>query len=273
MSDIYDFFDDIICIKYKKNVNNIFNDLNIPVKYYIINDTNIFKYHIKLLKDAFENNFDNILIFDDNIVQTDSYNLENIKIAINFMKSNNNWDILYLGYDCISYQHKYNYNIINTIFNSSMINENIVKCDISSSFAVCYNKRSFKKILDTYEDYINVIEYDKYLAEYINLNNYCFLPMLFTKKYNETLCDCCFIKFIIDYLCNININYNISLIKYNYNNNYYSTYILCICVIMFCIIKYKLKILVNYNKKNILDRCIDTLDTNNYIIRCLINCM
>lgn len=272
MSNLCDFFDDIICINKKtteKYTEDIFNRIGIPIRTYSIDDDDIqFKHHIKILKDAYENDLDNILIFEDDIVPTDSYNLENITILIDFMKNNEDWDILYLGYECISYQNKYN--TINTIFNSSIINKNIIKCDLSSSFATCYNKRSFKKILDTYEDFIDIIEYDKYLAEYIDLNNYLYIPMLFTKKYIESTCDCCFMKPIIDFICNININYNISLINYNLYDENYNILFICLFSLSFLIIKYNLKILLNYNKKNTIDRCLNTLDINNSVIKILL---
>ena len=145
MSNLCDFFDDIICINKKtteKYTEDIFNSIDIPIRTYTIDEDDIqFKHHIKILKDAYSNDLDNILIFEDDIVDTESFNKENIRLSIDFMKNNEDWDILYLGYECVSYQNKYN--TINTIFNSSIINKHIITSKFSSYFFTFYNKKNF----------------------------------------------------------------------------------------------------------------------------------
>lgn len=280
MSNIYTFFDDIIIISHTNYIsdNNIididnYNSANITtnnvssMKYinnisrriYNTPSNDSFYNHIQVLKDAYAKQNENILIFEENADYTDSYNLENMENAIEFMKNNNRWDILYLGYNCFSYQSKYNYDMFDSIFNSYKIRKNIIQCNMTASYAICYNKRSMKKILDTYEDYIGIINYDKYLAEYIGLNNYCYVPMLFKLKSNNFL----------DNYCNININYDISLLKYNYTYNKYNFYILCIMVIISCILKCYTKMMLDYDKKLIINTCANKFD-NHLILKILL---
>jgi hypothetical protein len=181
--------------------------------------------------------------------------------VIEFMKYDKNWDILYLGYNCFSYQNKYDYNIFDTIFNSYKITKNIIKSNMTASYALCYNKRSMKKILDTYEDYIGIITYDKYLAQYIDLNNYCYTPMLFKQNSDNFL----------ERYFNINIHYDISLIKYNFTNNKYDIYILCILIIISCALKYYSKMILDYDKKILLDTCTILFENDDYILKYIIN--
>jgi len=288
MSNIYTFFDDIIGISHTNyiNVNNfidvdnnicatiknntknadVMNNVNVMTEIcrrrYSTPSNDPFYNHINILKDAYEKRYDNILVFEENADYTDSYNLENMENAIEFMKNNDTWDILYLGYNCFSYQSKYNYNMFDSIFNSYKITKNVIKCNMTASYSVCYNKRSMKKILDTYEDYSGIITYDKYLAEYIDLNNYCYTPMLFKLKSNNFL----------EHYCNININYDISLLKYNYTCNKYNFYILCIMVIISCILKCYTKMMLDYDKKLIMNTCANKFE-NHLILKILLRYM
>jgi hypothetical protein len=40
-----------------------------------------------------------------------------------------------------------------------------------------------EKILNTYKNFIGLSHYDIYISKYINLKNYCFMPMLFDQNY------------------------------------------------------------------------------------------
>ena len=66
------------------------------------------------------------------------------------------------------------------------------------------------------------------------------------------------------------MNYNISLINYNLYDENYNILFICLFSLSFLIIKYNLKILLNYNKKNTIDKCLNTLDINNSIIKILL---
>jgi GR25 family glycosyltransferase involved in LPS biosynthesis len=187
MNTNYSFFDDIICINLEQrpdrkiNSETIFKKYNIPARIMTVKKHEkggrygCFDSHIKILKEAYEKNLEYILVFEDDIIATEYNSEKNISEAINFMKNNKEWDIFYLGFSVI----KDSKNGVSTILDAEYISENIIKYNPYFTHALCYNKASIKKILDNYEDYIEYMHYDMYIANYLELNNYCYIPNLF----------------------------------------------------------------------------------------------
>lgn len=104
----WDFFDDIRCInltsrsdRYKQS-KKIFDKYNIPTRYYFTEkhpkggQHGCFESHINIIKEAYNNGCENVLIFEDDIYPTDFINRENLAVSIDFMKQNK-WDLFYLG--------------------------------------------------------------------------------------------------------------------------------------------------------------------------------
>jgi GR25 family glycosyltransferase involved in LPS biosynthesis len=187
-NNIYSFFGDIVCINLKHRADRkehsqqIFRELNISPHYYTaIKHSNggmygCFESHIDVVKYAYKKGFDNILVFEDDLTLTDSYNIDAIQNAIDFMKNNNTWDIFYLGY------LGFNYNYNKPFLNAKNVTDNIVKYNPFATHALCYSRRAIQQIMDTYKDYIGKIHYDIYLSQHAGLNNYCYIPMLFDQK-------------------------------------------------------------------------------------------
>lgn len=229
--NIYNYFDKIYCINLdisidrKEYVSNIFKELNIPVEFYNIKKHEngglygCFDSHINIIKYAYENNLENILVFEDDIEPTKSYNIENINKIINFMKKNKEYDIFYLGY--LAFKDNSKNKSFSSIFNSKKIENNIYKYNPICTHSICYNRRSYKKILENYDDYIGLIHYDNYIANYLDLNNYCFMPCLFEQKYFKSLNKPLnnteiIIRYIYNNLYQFHINYIISYIIFNF---------------------------------------------------------
>lgn len=208
----YNFFDDIITIDIEEH------------------NKDYFKLNIELLKSSYKNDNENILILNNNITTSPSYSVNNLINAITFMEENKEWDIVYLGYSDISY-----------ILNSEKINENIIKYKSKGTYAICYNKRGIEKILEDnlYEDAIeDGVSYEDYLTNYMNLESYCFLPILFLPNnniYNK-------------------INHNLSIINYKINNIDYDLILLILSISLFVYIKYNINIYLNYSKKDLINR-------------------
>jgi len=186
---IWDFFDDIICINLKSRpdrlvyARDIFQKLDIPVKFFIVEKNpkggivGCFDSHIQIVNYMKKTGKQNILIFEDDIYPTESYNIENIKNAINFMKTNKTWDLFYLGSFTVNYHELF--------LTTPVIYNNIVKYKPLSTHAYCINYRAVDKILSTYKYYIDLpINLDEYYAEYSDLICYCYIPILF----NQHLC-------------------------------------------------------------------------------------
>lgn len=186
MTNIWDFFDDIICINLEHRMDrknyaiNIFNKLNIPIKFITVKKNikggvyGCFESHLKIIKYMQETGKKNVLIFEDDIFPTKSYNIKNIENSIQFMKNNNTWDLFYLGYFPINF---------NKLFiTSQSINNNIIKYNPLATHSYCINQRAISKILSNYEKYIGKIHIDIYFSQYANLNNYCYVPILFDQQ-------------------------------------------------------------------------------------------
>jgi hypothetical protein len=187
-NNIYSFFGDIVCINLKHRTDRkshsqkIFRELNISPHYYTAIKHSkggmygCFESHIDIIKYAYKKGFDNILVFEDDLTLTDSYNIDAIQNAIDFMKNNNNWDIFYLGY--LGFNYDYN----RPFLNSKNVTKNIVQYNPFATHALCYSRRAIQRIMDTYQNYLGKIHYDIYLSGNAGLTNYCYIPMLFDQK-------------------------------------------------------------------------------------------
>lgn len=238
----FSFFDDIVCISLdiaperRKHAQYYFNNLNIPAKFHIVKKHakggmyGCFDSHIQILKDAYDRGLDNILVFEDDVMPTDSYSERLVSKAIEFMKSHNDWDIFYLGHTGSS------------MLLAECINTNIIKYNALQTHALCYHKRGIIKILQTYQAFIGKIPYDWYLVN-THMKQYCISPTIFDQNYGlehhiQNI-------YIIDYLGRIlypirkyiKYNYRISVIKYymnvlylKYNQYFTFLYLLCITI-------------------------------------------
>jgi len=132
--------------------------------------------HIKIIQEAYNNNYDTILILEEDarIVDTKNINMENI----NKWLSNNEWDIFYFGY-C-------NWPILCSFF----ITSNIVK--ISSpllTHAYMLSKRGMEKILNYTENgNKNMNQHiDKLYLNISNAQKYGIFPMIAFQNKNAAL--------------------------------------------------------------------------------------
>ena len=187
----YNFFDKIICINLTtrkdryESAKNEFNNLNIPnVEFYIANKSSnggrygCFESHINVIKKAYIQGCDNILIFEDDLRPSNYYNISLLEDSIEFIK-NNNFDIFYLGYMAFNK----NYITDNIIFTSSKNKNNIIQYNPCGTQSYCINKNGMIKILDNYEKYLGNEHYDTYLQNKNYFKNYCITPMLFEQHW------------------------------------------------------------------------------------------
>jgi GR25 family glycosyltransferase involved in LPS biosynthesis len=241
----YEFFDKIICINLKirqdryESVKKEFNELNINnVEYFFADKSSkggrygCFESHISVIQKCYNEGCNNILIFEDDIRPSSFYNIDLLNIAINFMKSNNEWDIFYLGYFIINN----NYISDNMFLSYNLLNQNIIQYNPCATHAYCLNRNTMKKILSTYQKYINDLHIDIYYAKHEIFTNYCIIPMLFEQYY-------CYSSNIETYNIEeeivrkmscfagdyININSNSTFLLYLYNKFYY---VFCIILIL-----------------------------------------
>lgn len=186
----YSFFGDIVCINLetrpdrKLHSSNVFNQLNIPAKYVTVKKHakggiyGCFDSHISVLLKAYNEGKDNLLVFEDDIIPTDSYDITHITNGISFMQNNKEWDIFYYGY------FVFNYDIQHPFITSSRAigYNNIIQYNPFATHAMVYSRRGMEKIVKTYQNYLGKLHYDIYLAGHTGLRNFCYTPILFDQR-------------------------------------------------------------------------------------------
>jgi len=239
-------FDKIICInlierkdKYN-NVLKLFNKLNINVNFYFakkhINSGRIgcFESHINVIKECYKNNLKNILIFEDDIIETLSYN-ESVINDINIYLNNNNWCEYYqLGYSILPHEFT-NY------FSSINLNNNSIKYNGNCAHAYILNRNGMKRILENWENvcYKENLDLDIYYKKIFVNNGACICPILFDQNFcidgdNDKATTPYYknLRYISCFQFNYSLLYFISLIRF-YINYLFIVIILIILLIIF----------------------------------------
>jgi len=108
--------DKIVCINLKErkdkyaNIKNVFDKLKINVEFYFAEKhptsgrIGCFESHINVIKNSYNNNNKFVLIFEDDVINTPSYNENNIKCVVDFIKKNNWCEYFQLGYSILPHE-------------------------------------------------------------------------------------------------------------------------------------------------------------------------
>jgi len=173
------YFDNIYIIKKNKNLNsNIFNILfKLNIKFNIIkneenkeyNDNESYIYDmINILDDANKNNYNKILIIDDDTILHKNF-IEEFDKKCRLIPYN--WDILFLGYNSDD-------NLIN-ILNNFDIKYNIDYDFKNESYCIGYDNSIYKDLLNELKLKLNTNSYKNIFEQFINnskINKYLFYP-------------------------------------------------------------------------------------------------
>jgi GR25 family glycosyltransferase involved in LPS biosynthesis len=243
MTNIYNYFDDIVCINldFRKDrraeAQKYFTELNIPANFLTVKKHEkggrygCFDSHIKVLKYAQANNYTNILVFEDDVMPTKGYNEKIIKKAVEFMQNNKDWDILYFGYSFMDQNQQ-------TIFTAPNYNDDIIIYKPLLTHAFCYSQRGINTILKTYKPYLGKTHYDQFLVNHKGLKSFCILPLMFnqnwTSEHNNSTHNLTeeivrqYVQPIIPYL---DLHYNMSMLRYKYKE-----FLMYLCIIFICIL-------------------------------------
>lgn len=269
MANIYDFFDDIVCINLdiskerRIHCQKIFNEFNIPARFFTATKHQkgglygCFDSHVQIVKYAYETGLDNILVFEDDVMPSLSYSEEKLATAVEFMNSSDEWDIFYLGYSFMFETFKTGFTSISS--HGIRISKDIIQYNAGTTVALCYSRKAMKKIIDTYFDYIGIIHYDQYLSAFIDLKNFCITPIIFQQNlrfnYNieaqhgmEIIMKN--ILYPIDY--SLNFTYKMSKFHYDFSRNAYKRYykyafLITVSIILHIIKRSLLKSISKYN--------------------------
>jgi GR25 family glycosyltransferase involved in LPS biosynthesis len=192
---MYEYFDDIVCINLdiskerRQYASVMFKKLNIPARFFTAHKHpkggryGCFDSHIQIIRHAYNSGYNNVLVFEDDFMPTPAYSTKLVKQSIDFMKSNTDWDIFYYGYGSVKIDNKTNK--ISHILEAKLYVDNIVQFNPYSTHSICYSRRAMKKILENYEKYIHHLHIDVLIGSYLDLKNYCIVPMLFDQIYAD----------------------------------------------------------------------------------------
>ena len=170
----YDIFDEIVFMYSKKSQYKIekqidfFQKNNIRVQFVFTEDDPGGWSVLDVVYEAYVNQSNSLLLFKDDFEETFVYSEENLHNAVKYIQFNNDWDLLHLGYSLFS-------------TNYEQISKNIIKYNPHKTGVVCFSRNAMKIILENFEDYIGIVDFDDYVLNYINFTNYCVSPMLFDK--------------------------------------------------------------------------------------------
>lgn len=190
---VYNYFDRIVCVNLshrrdKRNrVSKVFDTLHIPVQFYTAQSHpkggryGCFHSHINVIKEAYNDGMQNILIFEDDVVPSPSYCVNSITRATSFIADwKNNVDIFQLGYmpfvDEVGNFIPY--------FRAPFTDErrDVVKITGAGTHAYCLTRNGMYKILcSDWKNHIDDAHFDMFLVG-LQLNGYCFVPTLFDQN-------------------------------------------------------------------------------------------
>lgn len=187
----YAVFGDIVCINLetvperRKYAQDVFHRLGIPARFFTAKRHpqggryGCFDSHIQVVRRAYDAGLDTVLVFEDDIVPTPACTPDGIAPMATFMKTDRDWDILYLGYIPCSMAWAGAPFLLAPLAAPGILRYNPI-----TAHALCYSRRGMHKILHGgYEDVIGKIHYDIWLAR-LGLRTYCCLPMLFEQQFS-----------------------------------------------------------------------------------------
>lgn len=186
----YSNIDRIVCINLvnrpdkKSKVSRVFDALQIPVEFFTANRHpqggryGCFHSHISVIKQAFDDGLDNILIFEDDVVPSPSYTESDIQFALKFViDKTNDVDILQLGCFPIIDESGTLLPFINSPFTDKQ--RRMIKFTAAAFHAYCLTRNGMHKILSSdWQRHIGDAHFDMYVVG-LQLNGYCCIPTLF----------------------------------------------------------------------------------------------
>lgn len=222
--------DKIICInlidrpdKYN-NAKRVFDKLNLHVDFYqpekhkYSGRIGCFESHINVIKECFDQNMNRILIFEDDIIETSSYNKDSIQNIIHFL-DNNVCDYFQLGYTILPHE------MINYFTSLSISNTHFLQYNGNCTHAYILNRTGMEKILKTWKKYCynKKLDIDVYYKEIFKNNGACSCPILFDQNFcinnDNEIATTSYYTFMRSFSCvqyHISFMYYLSIIRYQY---------------------------------------------------------
>lgn len=190
---MYSFFDSIICISLKENVNrqnharSVAKALSIPMKFHLVDRHPVsgaigcFESHIQVIRMMYESGVKVGLILEDDLVPSPGYSHELLQNAIDFMRVNDTWEMFQLGYS--PWKHELDFFAFYRFMNATPVSKSVVQYTGMQTHAYCISRKGMKTILSTIDrNALNTIQVDQWLCKTIT-QGYCVTPILFDQKW------------------------------------------------------------------------------------------
>lgn len=242
----YHNFESIVCISLdetterRKHVDKIAQRLNIPIEYHISSRhpdggrIGCFMSHLTVIKKMYDAGVKYGLIFEDDFVPTPGYDVNIIRNVTQFMKSNNDWEIIQLGWNTL--------NMYNLIIMANHVTQNIKKFKGLGTHAYCISRRGMEKVLSLISPEVLISNHIDVWYTRIFSNAYLVAPLQFDQlwcmpSYNDkfSLIDKIRLTFT-DLTCfsqKHNLIYMISLLPY-FKGHIILTVIIVIVILIYC---------------------------------------
>lgn len=191
-----------------------------------------FKSHISVIKSAYDAGYNRILVLEDDIIKTKSYDLINYNEIIQFIQKNKSWEVIQLSW----------FDLINSLFvpnTSPYVHLSQGGTLLTSSYII--NRQGMERILKTYKNYLGIDAVDEYYKKLFGSNMWNVSPVPFDQDRTSQRNNVWITEFIDSLIVWIQLKldavYNMSY--YKYANGWIWTYLI-ICII-FCLIFYYTK--------------------------------
>lgn len=173
-----------ICLNSRQDLYNqssaVFQKYHIPAQYYMVDKhpkggkAGCFQSHIEVIRQAYDEGCQNVLIFESDVYPTYRLTPENLKHCQDFIQSDTPWDLFYLGGWCGVF-NEWEYYFYPTFKHH---NEWIIKGKFAQTHAYLVNRSFMEKVCNLkYHTY----QYDSMLMYHPN-ETYGFQPSLFHQK-------------------------------------------------------------------------------------------
>ncbi len=199
--DVWKTFDAIFVITLEDEkdrheyVAECMNDLCIPFEFYKAKRSPLggrygcFESHVQVCRIAHERKYRNIVIFEDDVLPTTSYNLAAIQDIADFINEDVHWERIQMGYACVSHVSDLISGPIRFMC-SERVNRGLVRYHGVNMHAVCLSHIAIRKIVAAAPTELakqrNITPYDLWLSHDCldTHHQYCTIPLLFDQKWS-----------------------------------------------------------------------------------------
>lgn len=236
MDQIYKELDQIYCINLISrpdryaHMKKLESDENIKINFYRPErdpsggEIGCFKSHIAVIKAAYDAGHSKVLVLEDDIIKTKSYDSIDYNEIMQFIQTNSSWEMIQLSW----------FDFANTLFvpkTYPYVHLSQFGSVLASSYII--NRKGMERILQTYKNYLAINPVDEYYKIIFNKTMWNVSPIPFDQDRTSQRNNKWFNEFIDSVLVWIHLNtdavYNLSY--YKYANGWVVTYfIITICI-------------------------------------------